>query len=113
MLPQTKRCVAALKDAGLTRAQFRIRTLWKPSTNDYGDPHIDIVCSYTQIAPYVQKLAKSFKVVVTMFDGVPSSVAIHTSHEVGLYRLEHGREEPMKEIVFNSSFKQLPLWDTS
>ena len=113
MLPQNKRCVAALKDAGLTRAQFRIRTPWKPSTNDYGDPHIDIVCSYTQIAPCVQKLAKSFKVVVTMFDGVPCSIALTTSQNVGLYTLEHGREEPVKEIVCNSSFKQLPLWDTS
>ncbi len=112
MLPQTKRAVEALKEAGLERWQFRIRTPWKQSVNSYGDTSIVILCSYAQIAPYVQKLSKSFRVVVTIFDGVPCAVAIEIAQEPGLYTLEHGREKPVKEIVLQSSFEQLTLWDT-
>src|SRR6266568_4634731 len=106
MLPQTKRCVEALQEAGLTRAQFRIRTPWKQSTKGYGDTIIVLLCSYAQIAPYVQKLVKSFKVVVTIFEGVPCHVALEVSQELGLYTFEHGREARVKEIVLNSSFEQ-------
>ncbi len=113
MLPQTRQALEALKEAGLTRAQFRIRTPWKQCMNAYGDTIIVILCSYAQIAPYVQKLVKSFKVVVTIFDGIPCHVAIEVAQEPGLYTLEHGREELVKEIVLNSSFEQLTLWDTS
>src|SRR5260370_15320932 len=113
MLPQTRRSVEALKEAGLERWQFRIRTPWKQCINGYGDTSIVISCSSAQTAPHVQKLAKSFKVVVTIFDGVPCHVAIEISQEPGLYTLEHGREETVKEIVLNSSFEQLILWDVS
>jgi hypothetical protein len=111
MLPQTRRCVEALKEAGLTRSQFRIKTPWKASMKDYGETTIVIVCSYAQLAPYVQTLAKSFKVVVTIFDGVVCSVAIEIAAETGLYKVEHGQVEAVKEIVLHSSFEQLPLWD--
>ncbi len=111
MLPQTRRAVETLKEAGLTRDQFRIRTPWKQSVNSYGDTSIVILCSYAQIAPCVQKLAKSFRVVVTIFDGVPCAVAIEIAQAPGLYTLEHGREKPVKEIVLQSSFEQLTLWD--
>lgn len=113
MLPQTRRCVEALKEAGLTRSQFRIRTPWKASMKGYGDTHIAVLCSYAQLAPYVQTLAQSFKVVVTVFDGVVCSVAIEIAEEIGLYKVEHGQVEAVKEIVLQSSFEQLALWDTS
>src|SRR5216683_1907119 len=102
MLPQTRRCVEALKDAGLTRSQFRIRTPWKQSTNGYGDTIIIILCSYAQIAPYVQTLAQSFRVVVTVLDGVVCHVALEVAEETGLYKVEHGQVEAVKEIVLNS-----------
>jgi hypothetical protein len=76
MLPQTKRAVEALKEAGLTRNQFRIRTPWKQRINGYGDTTIVLLISYGQTAPYIQKLAKSFRVVVTVFDGIPGSHAL-------------------------------------
>ena len=113
MLPQTRRAVESLKEAGLGRWQFRIRTPWKQYSNRYGDTTVVILCSYAQIAPYVQKLAKSFKVVVTLLDGVPCHVALEIAQEPGLYTLAHGREEPVKEIVLHSSFEQLTLWDAS
>ncbi len=114
MLPQTRRAVDALKEAGLERSQFHIRTPWKRCTNDgitYGDTTIVLLCPYTQIAPYIQKLARSFKVVVTIFDSVPCHVSLETNHEPGLYKFENGRVEAVTEIVFNSSFEQLPLWN--
>jgi hypothetical protein len=101
MLPQTRRAVEALKDAGLTRDQFRIRTPWKQSSNGI---------TYAQTAPYIPKLAKSFKVVVTIFDGIPCHVSIETNHEPGLYKFEYGQVEAVKEIVINSSYEQLSLW---
>ncbi len=114
MLPQTRRAVEALKDAGLTRDQFRIRTPWKRSSNGngYGETIIVLLIPYAQIAPYIQKLAKSFKVVVTIFDGVPSHVSIEIA-EPGLYKFENGKTEPVKEIVVNSSYQQLTLWNAS
>ncbi len=111
MLPPTRRAAETLKEAGLERWQFRIRTPWKQRINGYGDTSIVILCSYAQIAPCVQKLAKSFRVVVTIFDGVPCAVAIEIAKEPGLYTLEHGREVPVKEIVLQSGFEQLTLWD--
>ena len=113
MLPQTRRAVEALKDAGLTRDQFRIRTPWKQSNNgiSYGETTIVLLCSYAQISPYIQKLAKSFKVVVTIFDGVPCHVSIETNHAPGLYKFERGQVEAVKEIVLNSNYEQLPLWN--
>ena len=115
MLPQTRRAVEALKEAGLTRDQFRIRTPWKQSVHgiSYGDTIIVLLCPYPQIAPSIQKLAKAFRVVVTVFDGVPCHVSIETHHAPGLYTLEHGKVEAVTEIVINSSYEQLPLWDTS
>ncbi len=107
MLPQTRRAVEALKEAGLERSQFRIRTPWKQSIKGYGDTTIVLLCPYVQIAPYIQKLAQSFKVVVTIFDGVPSHVSIEIAQEPGLYKFEHGKREPVKEIVSRGSFKQL------
>ncbi len=113
MLPQTRRAVEALKGAGLTRNQFRIRTPWKQSTNgiSYGETTIVLLCSYAQISPYIQKLAKSFKVVVTIFDGIPCHVSIEMTENPGLYKFEHGLVEAVKEIVLNSSYQQLPLWN--
>jgi hypothetical protein len=111
MLPPTRRAVDELKDAGLERRQFRIRTPWKQSSNGYGVTTIVMLCSFAQIAPYVQKLAKSFRVVVTILDGVPCSVAVEITEEKGLYKVEHGQVEAVKEIVLQSSFEQLPLWD--
>lgn len=113
MLPQTKRVVTDLKEAGLTRDQFRIRTPWKQSIQDYGDTTIVILCSYAQIAPYVQKLAAHFKVVVTVLDGIPCHVSMEAASPPGLYTLEGGQETPVKSIELNGSFEQLPLWDTS
>jgi len=113
MLAQTRRAVEALKEAGLTREQFRIRTPWKQSINgiSYGETTIVLLCPYSQIAPYIQKLAKSFKVVVTIFDGIPCHVSIEIAEEPGLYKFEHGKVEVLKEIVLNSSYEQLPLWN--
>ncbi len=71
MLPQTKRAVDALKDAGLTKNQFRVRTPWKQSVKGYGETIIVLLIPYSQTAPYIPKLAKSFRVVVTIFDGIP------------------------------------------
>jgi hypothetical protein len=106
MLPQTRRAVDALKEAGLTRSQFRIRTPWRESTG-CGKTTIELLCTYTQTAPYLQKLARSFRVVVTIFDGIPCSVSIETAEETGLYKLENGKEEPVKEIVVQSCYEQL------
>lgn len=111
MLPQTRRAVEALKEAGLTRSQFRIRTPWKQSSKGYGDTIIVLLCPYAQTAPFIQKLARSFKVVVTIFNGVPSHVSIETNQAPGLYKFEHGQLEPVKEIVVNSSYQQLTLWN--
>jgi hypothetical protein len=109
MLPQTRRAVEALKEAGLRRDQFRIRTPWKRCTNgiSYGETSIELVCPYGQTAPYLQKLAKSFRVVVTIFDGIPCSVSIEIAEEPGLYTCENGQIAPVKEIVVQSSFVQL------
>ena len=113
MLPQTKQAVAALKEAGLKRSQFRIKTPWKQSIQDYGETTIMVLCSYMQLSPCIHKLAESFRVVVTLLDSVPSHVSIETNHVPGLYKLEHGQEEAVKEIVLNSSFEQLQLWEAS
>ena len=53
MLPQTRRAVEALKEAGLTRDQFRIRTPWKQDKG-YGTTTIVLLCPYAQTAPYLQ-----------------------------------------------------------
>ncbi len=113
MLPQTRRAVEALKDAGLTRDQFRIRTPWKRNSNgiSYGETTIVLLAPYAQIAPFIQKLAKAFKVVVTIFDGIPSHVSIEIAEETGLFKFEHGQVGPVKEIVLNSSYQQLSLWN--
>lgn len=113
MLPQTRRAVEALKEAGLTREQFRIRTPWKQCANGIsdGETTIALLCHYSQIAPYIQKLAKSFKVVVTIFDSIPCHVSIETAEEPGLYKFEHGKVEAVKEIVLSSNYEQLPLWN--
>jgi len=106
MLPQTRRAVEALKEAGLTRDQFRIRTPWNQDKG-YGKTTIVLLCSYAQTAPYLQKLAKSFRVIVTIFDGIPCSVAIEIAEEPGLYTRENGQVEPVKEIVSKNSYEQL------
>ncbi len=113
MLPQTRRSVEALKEAGLTRSQFRIRTPWKRSANgiSYGDTIIVLLVPYAQIAPHIQKLARSFRVVVTVLDGIPSHVSIEIAEEIGLFKFEHGQVEAVKEIVLNSSYQQLSLWN--
>jgi len=107
MLPQTRLTLEALTKAGLTRSQFRIKTPWKPSINGYGDTTIVLLISYAQTAPYIQKLAESFKVVVTLFDGIPCRVSLETAQEPGLYTLENGKLEPVKEIVSKGSYEQL------
>jgi hypothetical protein len=106
MLPQTRRAVEALKDAGLDRSQFRIRTPWREGKG-CGKTTIELLCSYSQTAPYLQKLARSFKVVVTIFDGIPCSVSIEIAEEPGLYKLENGREQQVSEIVSSGSYEQL------
>ena len=112
MLPQTRRAVEALKEAGLERSQFRIRTPWRQSIKGYGDTIIVLLIPYAQTAPYIQKLARNFRVVVTVFDGIPSHVSIEIA-EPGLYKFENGREEAVKEIVVNSSYEQLSLWSAT
>jgi len=106
MLPQTRRAVDALKEAGLTRDQFRIRTPWNQDKG-YGKTTIVLLCPYAQTAPYLQKLAKSFRVIVTIFDGIPCSVSIEIAEEPGLYTRENGQVEPVKEIVSKHSYEQL------
>ena len=98
----------ALQEAGLTRKQFRVRTPWKQSVKGYGDTTIVLLIPYAQTAPYIQKLAKSFRVIVILFDGIPSHVSIEIG-EPGLYQCEHGKTEPVKEIVSKGSYEQLPL----
>jgi hypothetical protein len=107
MLTQTRRAVETLKEAGLKRSQFRIRTPWKPSIKGYGDTTIVLLISYAQTAPFLQKLSKSFKVVVTLLDGIPVHVSIETAQKPGLYQKEKGRVEPVKEIAVKSSYEQL------
>ena len=109
MLVQTRRAVEALREAGLQRSQFRIRTPWKQSVKGYGDTTIVLLIPYAQTAPYLQKLAKSFRVVVTFFDGIPCHVSVEISQETGLYKSENGRVEPVKEIVSKGSYEQLSL----
>jgi hypothetical protein len=106
MLPQTRRAVEALKEAGLTRDQFRIRTPWREDTG-CGKTTIVLLCPYAQTAPSLHKLAKAFKVVVTIFDGIPCSVSIEIAEEPGLYTCENGQEERVKEIASNGSYEQL------
>jgi hypothetical protein len=106
MLPQTRRAVDALKEAGLTRSQFRIRTPWKEGKGS-GKTTIVLLCTYGQTAPYLKKLAKTFRVVVTVFDGIPCSVSIEIAEEPGLFKRENGKEEPVKEIVVESCYEQL------
>ena len=106
MLPQTRRAVEALKDAGLTRDQFRIRTPWNQDKG-YGTTTIVLLCPYAQTAPYLQQLAQVFKVVVTHLDGIPCSVSIEIAREPGLYTRENGQVEPVKEIVSKNSYEQL------
>ena len=55
MLVQTRRAVEALKEAGLVRSQFRIRTPWKQSMKGYGDTTIVLLISYAQTAPLYPK----------------------------------------------------------
>ncbi len=110
MLVQTRRAVEALKEAGLERSQFRIRTPWREGKG-CGKTTIVLLCPYGQTAPYLQKLAKSFKVVVTIFDGIPCSVSIEIAEEPGLYKRENGEVEPVKEIAVNSSYEQLTFAD--
>ncbi len=105
MLVQTRRAVEALKEAGLRRDQFRIRTPWREGTG-CGKTTIVLLCPYAQTAPYLQKLAKSFKVVVTLLDGIPCSVSIELAEEPGLYKRENGKVESVKEIVYRSSYEQ-------
>ncbi len=112
MLPQTRCAVEALKETGLTRSQFRIRTPWKQGKG-YGETTIVLLCTYAQIAAYIQKLAKSFKVTVAVFDSVPCHVSIEIPEEPGLYKFENGQVKPVKEIVLKSSYAQLTLWDAS
>ena len=107
MLAQTRRAVEALKEAGLVRSQFRVRTPWKQSVKGYGDTTIVLLISYAQTAPYIQKLALSFKVVVTMLDGIPCHVSVEIAKEPGLYTRERGQIEPVKEIVSTGSYEQL------
>lgn len=111
MLPQTKQAVAALKEAGLNRKQFSIRTPWKKKIQDYGETIILIICPYAQIAPCMQKLAGYFKVIVAVLDGIPCDISIDTTKTPGLYKLENGHEMQVEEIVLNGSFEQLQLWD--
>jgi hypothetical protein len=106
MLMQTRRAVDALKEAGLTRDQFRIRTPWREGKG-CGKTTIVLLCPYTQTAPYLHKLAKSFRVVVTIFDGIPCAVSIELAEEPGLYKSENGQEERVTEIVSNGSYEQL------
>jgi hypothetical protein len=106
MMPQTRRAVDALKEAGLTRDQFRIRTPWNQDKG-YGKTTIVLLCSYAQTAPYLQKLAKSFRVIVTIFDGIPCSVAIEIAREPGLYTRENGQVAQVNEIVSKNSYEQL------
>ena len=109
MLVQTRRAVDALKDAGLTRNQFRVRTPWKPRIKGYGDTSIVLLIPYGQTAPYIQKLAKSFRVVVTLFDGIPCHVSLEITQEPGLYQCVNGKTERVKEIVSKGSYEQLTL----
>ncbi len=106
MLPQTRIAVDALKEAGLQRSQFRIRTPWREGKG-CGKTTIMLLCPYSQTAPYLHKLAQTFRVVVTIFDGIPCSVSIEISEEPGLYSSENGRVKPVKEIVVKSSYEQL------
>ena len=106
MLPQTKRAVESLKDAGLSRKQFRIKTPWKQSVNGYGDTTIVILCSYAQLAPFVQKLTKHFKVVVTLLDGIPCDVSVKIADAPGLYKFENGQEIEVSQIEYNGEYQQ-------
>src|SRR5437016_3506787 len=106
MLPQTRRAVEALKEAGLERSQFRIRTRWKQSIGDYEPPVINVLCSYAQLAPSIQKLALHFKVIVAVLDGIPCHVSIETVSQPGLYKCERGQEIQVKEIVICGSYQQ-------
>lgn len=106
MLAQTRRAVEALKAAGLTRSQFRVRTAWRAGKGE-GKTTIVLLCPYSQTAPYLQKLAQSFRVVVTIFAGIPSHVSLEIAEEPGLYKLENGQLEPVKEITAKSSYEQL------
>src|SRR5258708_19418625 len=106
MLPQTRRAVEALKEAGLTRDQFRIRTPWNQDKG-YGKTTIMLLCPYAQTAPYLQQLAQLFKVVVTLFDGIPCSVSIEIAQEPGLYTRENGQVDPVKEILSTTSYNPL------
>jgi hypothetical protein len=106
MLPQTRRAVEALKEAGLERSQFRIRTPFEQGKG-YGKTTIVLLCPYAQTAPYIPKLAQSFKVVVTILDGIPCHVSIGIAEEPGLYKRENGQVEQVKEIVSTGSYEQL------
>jgi hypothetical protein len=107
MLTQTRQAVETLKEAGLQRSQFRIRTPWKQSIKGYGDTTIVLLISYAQTAPFIQKLAQSFKVIVTLFEGIPAHVSIEVAKEIGLYKSEKGRVEPVKEIELKGCYEQL------
>lgn len=111
MLPQTRRAVEALKDAGLTRSQFRVHTPWKRRRGEivYGETIIVLLIPFSMAAPYIPKLAKSFKVIVDIYDGTAGHVSIETK-EPGLFKFEHGKTEPVNEIVVDSCYEQLLLW---
>ena len=106
MLPQTRRAVDTLKEAGLQRSQFRIRTPWTEGKG-CGKTTIVLLCSYSRIAPCIHKLSQTFRVVVTLLDCIPCSVSIEIAEEPGLYTRENGQEEPVTEIVVTSSYEQL------
>jgi hypothetical protein len=110
VLPETKQYVLNLKLAGLTRQQFRIRTPWNVSTQEYGPTIITLVGPLSQLAPHLKELSKFFKVTVTCLDGMPVHVSVDTVAEPGLYKRENGAEEQVAEIEYQGDFEQLPLW---
>jgi hypothetical protein len=50
-----------------------------------------LLCTYAQTAAYIQKLAKSFKVTVAVFDSVPG----HVSIEIPECHFTHGFAEKL------------------
>lgn len=84
MLEQTRNAIAALKSAGLSRNEFRVRCPFDARVQGYGDLQINVFCPMRKIAALSPELAKHFKVVqyvdngnvryVSIEDGVPGIV---------------------------------------
>jgi hypothetical protein len=112
MLPQTVLALHYLNEVGIPRKKFKVVTPYSKKKQRYVTTRIVLYQPFREVQPFLEGLAKRFKVIIYFFDKTPLGCSVLYSATPGLYKFVDRQEVPASvEECTQAGVEQLSLFE--